>query len=474
MAGIVSYGAYVPIYRLQAGDIGKVWGSRQGKGEKAVANCDEDSLTMGVEAARDCLQGIDRDRVDGLYFASTTPPYREKQAASIIRAVLDLPKEVFTLDITDSLRAGSNALRAAIDAVGSGSARNVLVVAGDCRLPAPNSAFESLFGDGAAALLVGDADVAVNVEAMHTVSSEFIDVWRRESDRYPRTWEERFVLTHGYEEVLGEATLAMMKARGLSPEEVGRAVFSAPNPRSHMAMAKKLGFDYQTQVQDPMLGMMGHTGAAQGLMMLVSAMEKAESGEKILFSNYGDGCDSFLLGVTGDVKRIAGKRGIQKHLASKMQLPSYGKYLQYKNLLEWEAERLPPEYSSLNIHWRDRKQIMALIANRCKACGKVQIDFPVQRVCAWCQAKDDFDEVRLSDQKGTLFSFSMDERTRDLDLPSVMSVVDFDDGARFTTVMTDRDPEKIDVGMPVEMTFRKFHEGQGIHNYFWKCRPVRG
>ena len=138
MAGITACGAYIPIYRLSRDDIARVWGGGGGGGEKAVANFDEDSLTMGVEAAIDCLGSSDRSLIDGLYFASTTPPYREKQSASIIAAALDLRANIFTADFTDSLRAGTGAFRAALDAVNSGSARQVLVVVADCRLPAPS------------------------------------------------------------------------------------------------------------------------------------------------------------------------------------------------------------------------------------------------------------------------------------------------------------------------------------------------
>jgi len=81
--------------------------------------------------------------------------------------------------------------------------------------------------------------------------------------------------------------------------------------------------------------------------------------------------------------------------------------------------------------------------------------------------------VRLSDKKATVFTFSMDERAIEVDLPRVWTISDFDDGGRFYCVMTDRDPAKVDIGMRVEMTFRKIHDGAGLHNYFWKCRPIR-
>jgi hypothetical protein len=39
--------------------------------------------------------------------------------------------------------------------------------------------------------------------------------------------------------------------------------------------------------------------------------------------------------------------------------------------------------------------------------------------------------------------------------------------------MTDREPEEVVTGMAVDMTFRWMHFVGGVHNYWWKCRPVR-
>ncbi len=97
MAGIVSYGAYIPMYRLSRAILGQVWGGG-GKGEKAICNCDEDSITMSVEAGVDCLKGTDRKSVDALYFASTTAPFKEKQSASIVAAALDLREDIVASD----------------------------------------------------------------------------------------------------------------------------------------------------------------------------------------------------------------------------------------------------------------------------------------------------------------------------------------------------------------------------------------
>src|SRR5437763_10939763 len=175
MLGITSYGAYVPMLRLPLAAIGG-GGAKPGGPEKAVANWDEDAVTMAVAAAIDCLRGVDRASVDGVLFASTSYPLKEKQGAALVARALDLRRDVLTADIGDSLRAGTTALRSALDAVKAGSAKRVLVVASDARMAAPRSAMEASLGDGAAAFLVGDADVAADVRAHHTVADEIIDV----------------------------------------------------------------------------------------------------------------------------------------------------------------------------------------------------------------------------------------------------------------------------------------------------------
>ena len=59
------------------------------------------------------------------------------------------------------------------------------------------------------------------------------------------------------------------------------------------------------------------------------------------------------------------------------------------------------------------------------------------------------------------------------DLPLVISVVDFEGGGRMMCMMTDRDINQIKIDMPVEMTFRRLYSVEGIHNYYWKCMPLR-
>ncbi|MFQ5826133.1 MAG: hydroxymethylglutaryl-CoA synthase [Dehalococcoidia bacterium] len=468
MVGITSYGAYIPLWRLSRSEI-----TPGLTGEKAVANFDEDSITLAVAAAVDCLRGIDRATIDGLFFASTTSPYKEKQASTIVAAACDLRPDVLTADFTNSLRAGTSALRAALDAVKAGSAKRVLVVAADCRTGVPGSDLEANGGDGAAAFIVGDSQVAANIEGFYGVSSEMVDVWRADDDAYTRTWEDRFVVTEGYLKLVPEAVGGLARKTELEPKDIAKAVFYAPDPRRHQEMARSLGFDPKTQVQDSLFGPMGNTGAAFCLMMLVAALEEARAGDRILLASYGDGSDAFILGVTEAIGKVAKRRGIRGHLASKSPVTDYRTYLRWRGILTTESVRRPiTEPPSPVAMWREQDRNIRLHGVKCRVCGTTQ--YPPQRVCTKCHTRDQFDAVRLSDRKAELYTYSRDNLAGTIDTPLVIAVVNFEGGGRMITMMTDRVLEEIEVGMPLEMSFRKLGTSNGIHNYYWKCVPIRG
>ncbi len=467
MAGITSYGAYIPFFRLGGQTAG--W---SGLVEKAVASFDEDSLTMATAAAIDCMNGMERSLVDGLYFASTTSPYAEKQGATTIATAADLRRDIINMDFTDSLRAGTNALRAALDAVSAGTAKQIMVAAADMRLAMLRSGYEAGFGDGAAALLIGDERVAVKVEGWYSVSNEMLDVWRSQGDALVNAWEDRFVLDEGYRSALPEAVKGLFAKYNVSAKDFAKAVYYAPDPRRHTEMARTLGFD-PAQVQPSLIGAVGNTGAAYALMMLVAALEEAKPGDRILFANYGDGADAYILEVTEEINKIRDRRGLKGHLAAKKILGDYETYAFWRGLVERSAGARRPEMlqPSASVVWRDRDQNIRFYGMRCKNCGYQQ--YPPQRVCTKCHAKDNSEPVRFSDKKGTVFTYAMDYLVPTGDPPMIIAIVDFEGGGRTVSMMTDRDINDLKVGMPVELTFRKLFTAKGVHSYYWKCMPVR-
>jgi hydroxymethylglutaryl-CoA synthase len=475
MAGIISYGAYIPLWRLSRDTIAGAWESASTRGERSVANNDEDAVTMASEATIECLAGLERDTVDGLYFASTTSPYREKECSTLVATAADLKSEIATADFGNSLRAATAALRAALDAVTSGSAGQVVVTAADCRIGYPRSNYEQAFGDAAAALLVGNnGKLVVTVEGSHSLSNELYDVWRLDKDTYVQSWEDRFIIEHGYMENMEKAISHLLRVKALSAQDINKAVLYAPTTRAQQGLAHRLGFDIKTQLQDLLIDNVGITGCAHVLLMLAATLEEAKAGDRILVASYGSGCDVFLLSVTEDLAKVRGnRRGVAGYLNSKRPLSAYVRYLSYRGLLETqpgEPFRLFPAATS---SWRERNWAIRMHGSKCKNCGTVT--FPLERICYNCRSKDNFEEVRLSDRRAKVFTFTLDNLAGRSDDPTIPQIgVEFDDdNTRTYLPMTDCDPSQVRVDMPVEMTFRKLYEGGGMYNYFWKCRPVR-
>ena len=472
MSGITSIGAYVPIYRLSSEEISKTWGGRSGPGSKAVAGYDEDTITMAVAATLDCLKRHSGP-VGGLSLATTTSPYLEKQSAALIASAVDLPRECHTADYTDSLRAATSALRSAANAVDSGASENVIVTASDCRLGATQGSLEQLLGDGAAALMIGSQNVIAAIEGSYSIFSDFTDFWRTSEDAYIRSAEGRFIEDNSYLPVMQEAIKGLLAKCKLGPKDIARAVFYAPDARLHAGLARRLGLD-KTQVQDTLYSQIGNTGTAATLIMLIAALVGAKPGDRILLASYGDGSDAFLFRVTDGISKFQNQPGLIEGKAKKMAI-GYGKYLTWKGLVPVEVSTLPERSPmSLMTRWRERRVISSLYGVKCKKCGTAQISPIGQavRVCVNCQAKDQFEDYKFSDKKGKIFTFATDQLQATLNPPGVNGVIDFDDGGRLICELTDYELDKVKVGMPVEMTFRKMYTNRGIHNYFWKAKPV--
>ena len=467
MAGIAAFGAYVPRFRL--GESTEGWNSRS---ERSVANFDEDSVSMAVAAGLDCLTGRDRQQVDGLLFATTTPPYAEKGCSSIIATALDLRRDIFTADITDVLRAGTAALKQALDSVSAGSARQVLVIASDNRQGAPKGDAERNSGDGAAAFIVAADGVVAELEGSFSISENMMDVWRSAGDQFVRSWEDRFAIEEGLERILGDTIAGFMERQGISARDVGKLALYAPDGRRHSQLARQLGFA-QEQVQDGMFGKLGNTGAAFVPMLLGSALVEAAPGQLIVAASYGDGSDVLGFRTTQSLTNVRTGNGVSGYLSVGTVLDSYETYARWRDVWVTDAASRRPNAQSPSVSalWREGDRNIRFYGATCNQCGFVQ--YPAQRVCVKCQVRDDSTPLRFSDRPGNVFTYSLDYLAGTTDTPLVIAVVDFEGGGRTLCMVTDRELDEIEIGMPVEMSFRKLRVVNGIHNYYWKAVPRR-
>lgn len=462
--GIVASGVYIPPTRLPLALIRGAQ-AREGGAQKAVAGFDEDAITMAVAAAVDCLHGIDRAGIDGLYFASTSSPYREKQGAALIAAALDLRAGAGTIDFGGSLRAAAGALLAAVNAVRAEPGKRILVVAADCRLAAPRSPLEANLGDAAAAFLVGADGVLASLEASCTHADEILDVWRSEHDDYLRAWEDRFNVMHGYSDNLLAGCEAFFARTGSTAQDYDRAVLYAPDARSLAALARRLDLG---DVQDGLFGRVGNCGAAFTPLLLATALEEAEAGQRLLVAFYGDGAEVLSLRVHAAARP---RRGTRWYLDRGRALPSYDSYLKARHLDPAEHDPRGGQGIPATVHFRERDADIRFLGRRCTACGTLH--FPACRVCYGCYAKDCFESVRLSDCLGRVLSYSFDYFFPSPEPPVIAGMCEVEGGARVYLQMTDASADMLRCDLPVEFVFRKIHDAGNRPNYFWKSRPLQ-
>jgi len=461
MAGILRYGSYVPYFRLQRATMGA------GKGERAVASFDEDSVSMAVEAARDAVRG--GVPIDAILFATTSPAYAEKLDTATIQAALDLPESVTSLALAGSTRMGLAALLVGFDLAAAG--RPTLVCASDVVAGLPGGGRESQGGDGAAAFVTGpDANAIARLIGHASTTMEILDVWRLPEERFPKQWEERFTADTMAPAIADTARRAL-DAAGIEASSLATAILDGTNPRSLAGLPKVLGLRPE-QMADTLAASVGRTGAAHAGLLLARALDQAKPGDRILVVCEADGADALVLEVTGAIKDMASVRKVDRWIASKRNDLPYNTYLKWRGVLPFEPPRRPdPERPAAPPMRRHERWKLAFVGSRCTKCQTGHL--PPQRVCVKCGAVDQMRDERYADTSCRVATYTLDHLAYTLQPPVVAAFVDYEGGGRFSCELTDVEPSQVAIGNHLEMTFRRLFTAQGVHNYFWKARPGR-
>lgn len=460
MAGIIDWGVHVPLHRLPAA----LLAGRKAEGgpERAIAWADEDSLTMAVDAARNCLQGRSRDDIDLLIFATTTYAFDEKQGAALIAAVLGLRKEARTVDVSHSLRGGVQALLLADDAIRSGRARKALVLVADSRIGAPGSELERSGGDAAAAFLFGSEGVVARVSGHAAHSEEIVDFWRRNGDCFVHSWEDRFTSQYGIHD---PCVAAAAKLAPAAPEQPRVWALSAPNARIQAGLAKAIGVPAEGVVP-ALFDKIGYCGAAQAPLLLASALDTATDGQEIAMVAHGDGADALLFIMETALTRSH----VADAVARRVEVPSLAAYRRARRLDATEYPAPDDQGVSATIHFRERAEDLRLQGQRC-SCGEPQ--FPRQRVCIRCGRKDDFTPEDFAEQPASLVTYTLDAFFPSPTPPTAVGIVQVANGPRIYMQLAALSKDGPQLGMKLRFAFRRIHDAGRRPNYFWKALPER-
>ncbi|PKP61530.1 hydroxymethylglutaryl-CoA synthase [Candidatus Atribacteria bacterium HGW-Atribacteria-1] len=344
MVGIVGYGAYIPKYRIKVEEIAKVWGEDAEalkKGllleEKTVPFLDQDSVTIGVEGAKNALKRalIDPQEIGAVYIGSESPPYAVKPSSSIIAEVIGATPQVHTADYEFACKAGSESVFVCYSLVKAGLIKYGLGIGADTSQGAPHEALEYSAAAGGAAYIIGEEDTLADILETFSYTTDTPDFWRRDGEFYPRHGG-RFTGDPAYfKHVLGSARGIMDKA-GLKPEDFTYAVFHQPNGKFPLRAGKMLGFSMEQLKSGLVAPKIGNTYSGCSLLGLAATLDISKPGDLILITSFGSGAgsDSFIIKVKEKINKVRHFAPTVCEMLDDKIYIDYGKYIRYRRMLK--------------------------------------------------------------------------------------------------------------------------------------------
>ncbi len=343
--GIVSYGAYIPRYRIVPQEIGKVWGT---DGEsmsrnlyiisKSVPGPDEDVITIAVEAARGMLRRCDVDpkSIGAIYVGSESHPYAVKPTSTIVAEAIEASPDMTAADFEFACKAGTAAIQCCMGLVGSGMIEYGLAIGADTSQGAPGDALEYSASAGGAAFLIGSKNIIAKINRTVSYTTDTPDFWRREGQDYP-SHGGRFTGEPAYFKHITAAAQRLLDAMGSKPSDYDYAVFHQPNGKFPVRVSKQLGFTDQQIEAGLLTPFIGNTYSGAVPLGLASVLDIAKPGQRIFAVAYGSGAgsDAFDITVTDEIEKLRRNAAPSiKDLVERKKFVDYATYAKYKNKIK--------------------------------------------------------------------------------------------------------------------------------------------
>ena len=348
--GIVSYGAYIPRYRIRPEEIGRVWGvdgKAMGKGlfinQKSVPSPDEDVVTIASEAARGMMArvpDVDPKDIGALYVGSESHPYAVKPTATIVAESIKATPNLTAADTEFACKAGTAGIQICMGLVGSGMVKYGVAIGADTSQGAPGDALEYSASAGGAAYLIGTENLIAKINKTLSFTTDTPDFWRREGQPYP-SHGGRFTGEPAYFRHVTSAAKMMMEAMGTKPEDYKYAIFHQPNGKFPTRVAAQLGFTNEQIAQGLLTPEIGNTYSGAVPLGLASVLDVAEPGDRIFVTSYGSGAgsDAFDITVTDNIKKFKRENAetVAQRMAKTVEL-DYARYAMFKGKIVLPSE----------------------------------------------------------------------------------------------------------------------------------------
>jgi hydroxymethylglutaryl-CoA synthase len=342
--GIVSYGAYIPRYRIRVEEIAKVWGANPNSiieglmvYEKSVPDLDEDTITIAVEAARHAINraGIDPQEIGALYTGSESHPYAVKPSSTVVAEAIGATPNLTVADYEFACKAGTAAIQTCMGMVDAGMIKLGVAIGADVAQGAPGDALEYTAAAGGVAYVIGNKDLVANIESTYSFTTDTPDFWRREGMPYPEHGG-RFTGEPGYFKHVTSAAQGLLKKIGTKPSDYDYAIFHQPNGKFPTRVAKMLGFNSEQIKPGLVVTRLGNTYSGSCMMGLAATLDIAKAGDRIFMTSFGSGAgsDSFSFTVTDRIEEIRnGAPSVDKLMANPIYI-DYATYARHKNKIK--------------------------------------------------------------------------------------------------------------------------------------------
>ena len=343
MVGIVSYGTYIPKYRIKVDEIARIWGEnadvlKKGLGveQKSVPSWDEDTATIAVECAREALRRakIDPKRIGAVFVGSESHPYAVKPTGTIVAEALGIGNDYFCADLEFACKAGTTAMQICYAMVKAGLIDYGIAIGADTSQSRPGDPLEYTAGAGGACFIIG-RDCIAEIEGTFSFASDTPDFWRREGKPYP-SHGGRFTGQPAYFRHIVEATKGRLDKLGLRPSDFDYAVFHQPNGKFPIRVAQILGFTKDQIKQGLVVPYIGNTYSGSSMIGLASVLDVAKPGERILLTSFGSGAgsDAFSFVVTDRIEGIERNPKVLEKI-KKCEYVDYGLYVKLRRKIRF-------------------------------------------------------------------------------------------------------------------------------------------
>jgi len=337
--GILGYGAYIPLYRIRAEEIGKVWGKSSSFPiiEKAVAGIDEDVITISAEAAKYALRraGISPSELGAILIGTESKPYAVKPSSTVIASIINSSSKILSADYEFACKAGTEAFQSSIGLVSSGMVNYALAIGADTAQGRPNDNLEYTAASGGAAYIFSSfnrSDMIARIEYSYSYVSDTPDFWRRQGEKYPRH-TGRFTGEPAYFHHIISSVKGILEESGYSLNDFDYCVFHQPNTKFPLRVAKKLGIPREKIEPGLLSPIIGNTYAGAVPLGLAAVLDIAEPESRILVSSFGSGAgsDSFIISVLDSIESKRNLAPTVQQLIQRKKYITYSLYAKYRD-----------------------------------------------------------------------------------------------------------------------------------------------